>query len=440
MAETTKETKAQRAKKYRTRRLLVGAAGLVLCVGVAFGIDGVVTARADSALADALAAATDLQVEQHQSVEQAAAEGRTAAAADLTAYVAEAGEKADAALQKAAEEAKKAKAAEEARKAAAATSTSTELPGGQKSSGSGRALTATKTGGNFKASVYNGNTGASNIGYYQSLNSDVKAWLKIPGTNINYPVLQNAYEDHYYLHRGLDRGQSYYGVLWTQTATQFGSADSLSSNTVIYGHNWKNCRWNAAPSTYYAGQQMFESLLSYHHTSWAEQYPYLYYSTPNEEMAFVIFACFYTEGTDWYINAEGNIDSVISGAKSRSRHNFGVDVNSGDKLITLSEPRHRNACAAGRPARGGGQPPVLRAAGLRGRRAAAAGAQPYGGGGRGSSGHGKGRRLFRPLGGFYAGDPGADPRKGGTAGAVRPFAGGAAPVLLPVKGGAGNGI
>ena len=34
-------------------------------------------------------------------MEQAAAEGRTAAAADLTAYVAEAGEKADAALQKA---------------------------------------------------------------------------------------------------------------------------------------------------------------------------------------------------------------------------------------------------------------------------------------------------------------------------------------------------
>ena len=53
-------------------------------------------------------------------------------------------------------------------------------------------------------------------------------------------------------------------------------------------------------------------------------------------MAFVIFACFYTEGSDWYINAEGNIDGVISGAQSRSRHNFGVDVNSSDKLLTLS--------------------------------------------------------------------------------------------------------
>lgn len=338
MAETTKETKAERAKKYRRRRVLVGAVGLALCVGVAFGIDGVVTARANSALADALATAADLQQTQQENALQAAEQGRTAAEANLTAYVTEVSEEAEAALQKAAEEAAaKAAAAKAAQTTNTSTSDSTELPatGGKLSSG-GRALSATKTGGNFKASVYTGNTGVSNLSYYQSLNSDVKAWLKIPGTNINYPVLQNASEDHYYLHRGLDRGQSYYGVLWTQTATQFGSGDSLSSNNVIYGHNWKNCRWNAAPSTYYAGQQMFESLLSYHYTSWAEQYPYIYYSTPSEEMAFVIFACFYTEGTDWYINAEGNIDSVISGAQSRSRHNFGVDVNSSDKLLTLS--------------------------------------------------------------------------------------------------------
>ena len=60
MAETTKENRAQRAKKYRKRRMLVGAAGLVLCVGVAFGIDGIVTARANTALADALASSITL--------------------------------------------------------------------------------------------------------------------------------------------------------------------------------------------------------------------------------------------------------------------------------------------------------------------------------------------------------------------------------------------
>lgn len=342
MAETTRESKAQRVKKYRRRRVTAVAAAVVMCAVIGVGVNGVVTARAATALADALAVTESSQNEQRESAELAMRESRTAAEANLTAYVTEVSEEAEAALQKAAEEAAaKAKAAEEAKKAAQAANTSTkdstELPasGGKLSSG-GRALSATKTGGNFKASVYTGNTGSSNLGYYQSLNSDVKAWLKIPGTNINYPVLQNASEDHYYLHRGLDRGESYYGVLWTQTATQFGSGDTLSSNNVIYGHNWKNCRWNAAPSTYYAGQQMFESLLSYHYTSWAEQYPYIYYSTPSEDMAFVIFACFYTEGTDWYINAEGNIDGVISGAKSRSRHNFNVDVSSGDKLLTLS--------------------------------------------------------------------------------------------------------
>ena len=289
MAETTKENKAQRAKKYRRRRVTAAVAAAAMCAVIGVGVNGVVTARANTALADALATAADLQQAQQESARQALRESRTAAEANLAAYVTEASEEAEAALKKAAEEAAKAAAAK-----------------------------------------------ASNLSYYQSLNSDVKAWLKIPGTNINYPVLQNASEDHYYLHRGLDRGQSYYGVLWTQTATRFGSGDSLSSNNVIYGHNWKNCRWNAAPSTYYVGQQMFESLLSYHYTSWAEQYPYIYYSTPSEEMAFVIFACFYTEGSDWYINAEGNIDGVISGAQSRSRHNFGVDVNSSDKLLTLS--------------------------------------------------------------------------------------------------------
>ena len=239
MAETTKENKAQRAKKYRRRRVTAAVAAAAMCAVIGVGVNGVVTARANTALADALATAADLQQAQQESARQALRESRTAAEANLAAYVTEASEEAEAALKKAAEEAAKAAAAKAAQTTNTSTNDSTELPSnGEKLSSGGRALAATKTGGNFKASVYTGNTGASNLSYYQSLNSDVKAWLKIPGTNINYPVLQNASEDHYYLHRGLDRGQSYYGVLWTQTATRIGSGASLSSNNGIYGHNW----------------------------------------------------------------------------------------------------------------------------------------------------------------------------------------------------------
>ena len=53
--------------------------------------------------------------------------------------------------------------------------------------------------------------------------------------------------------------------------------------------------------------------------------------------------------------------------------------------------------------------------------------------GRSGGGDGKGSWLPEYLGGFYAGDAGTDPPKGGEAGGIRPFAGGAASFLLSVE-------
>ena len=57
MAETTKENKAQRAKKYRRRRVTAAVAAAAMCAVIGVGVNGVVTARANTALADALATA-----------------------------------------------------------------------------------------------------------------------------------------------------------------------------------------------------------------------------------------------------------------------------------------------------------------------------------------------------------------------------------------------
>lgn len=216
---------------------------------------------------------------------------------------------------------------------------STELPSaGFTTNAYGRPLVATKKGGSFKASAYNGVTGAGNIPSYRSVNSDVSAWLRIPGTNINYPVMHSSMGDHYYSNLTWQGAPHYYGCIWTPTATTFGTGDTLPANTVLYGHNWNNAinqvrAANFSPAKYI----MFAALTNYHYTDWAAQYPYIYYSTPSEQMAFVIFACFYTEGTDWYIQSNpGNLAGVISEAQSRSRHIFGVDVGAGDKILTLS--------------------------------------------------------------------------------------------------------
>lgn len=187
----------------------------------------------------------------------------------------------------------------------------------------------------FNASAY-GSSGASNISYWRSVNSDVVGWLRIPGTNIDWPVVQNKQDVNYYTHLGYDKQYSYNGVIWTNPSTRTSaSASGLSSNTVIYGHNWTN--YSAAPRVGYSGDVMFAQLTGYHWLSMAQSYPYFYYSTvEGGEFPIKIFACFYTELAFRYNVAEGDMNYIISEARRRSRHSFDVDVNASDKIVTLS--------------------------------------------------------------------------------------------------------
>lgn len=186
----------------------------------------------------------------------------------------------------------------------------------------------------FDASNY-GYTGSDKLAYWQSYNSDTIGYLRIPGTNISYPVVQNTQDVNYYTEKGYDKQYSYYGVLWTNpdTNSAAGSA-TMSSNTVIYGHNWTN--YSSYPRIGSGNDIMFAQLTAYHHLSMARAYPYFYYSTAAEDMTFKIFACFYTEPQFNYIQTEGNTQYIIDEAMSRSRHNFNTDVNGSDKIITLS--------------------------------------------------------------------------------------------------------
>ncbi len=153
--------------------------------------------------------------------------------------------------------------------------------------------------GTFNAAAYTGSTGAANIPYWKRQNDDVVGWLRVPGTRTS------------------------------------ASASGLSSNTVIYGHNWTNC--TASPRVGYSGDVMFAQLTGYHWLSMAQSYPYFYYSTAEGgQFTVKIFACFYTELAFIYNGPEGNMDYIIKEAQRRSRHTFDVDVNSSDKIVTLS--------------------------------------------------------------------------------------------------------
>ena len=160
--------------------------------------------------------------------------------------------------------------------------------------------------GTFNAAAYTGSTGAANIPYWKRQNDDVVGWLRVPGTNIDWPIVQNLYDVNYYTKKGYDKQYSFNGVIWTNPGTRTSaSASGLSSNTVIYGHNWTNC--TASPRVGYSGDVMFAQLTGYHWLSMAQSYPYFYYSTAEGgQFTVKIFACFYTELAFFYNGPEGN--------------------------------------------------------------------------------------------------------------------------------------
>lgn len=67
------------------------------------------------------------------------------------------------------------------------------------------------------------------------MNRDFVGWLRIPNTNIDYPVMFTPNDPEYYLHRAFDNTDSHCG---TPFIGENGNIDS--DCFIIYGHNMKN--------------------------------------------------------------------------------------------------------------------------------------------------------------------------------------------------------
>ena len=64
-------------------------------------------------------------------------------------------------------------------------------------------------------------------------NNDFIGWIKIDGTNVNYPVMQTPDKPDFYLKRSFDKSYSDYGVPYIDEACMTG----ISNNLVIHGHH-----------------------------------------------------------------------------------------------------------------------------------------------------------------------------------------------------------
>lgn len=68
-------------------------------------------------------------------------------------------------------------------------------------------------------------------------NEDMAAWLQIPDTVIDYPVMWTPRDEIYYLYRGFDGSKDQNGCLILDTDS---CLDPLTTNLIIHGHNMKS--------------------------------------------------------------------------------------------------------------------------------------------------------------------------------------------------------
>lgn len=159
------------------------------------------------------------------------------------------------------------------------------------------------------------------------VNEDVYAWITVPGTVIDYPILQHETDNTYYLNYNIDGSHGYPGCIYTENMN---SKDFTDNNTVIYGHNMKN-------GTMFAGLHKFED------AGFFEENTQVLIYTPEREYNYTIFAAYiYDDRHLLYSFDFANQDVYASYLEDiqnmRSMNALireDVEVTAEDKIITL---------------------------------------------------------------------------------------------------------
>ena len=171
-----------------------------------------------------------------------------------------------------------------------------------------------------------------NLENIAKINSDIIGWIKIEGTNIDYPVMQNMQNGDYYLHRNIYKNYSSHGTPYLAEYCNV----QYSDNLIIYGHHMND-------------NSMFAQLDDYKKHSFYESHKFIkfysYYNGQTLEKTYEIAIVFKTvayseEGFKYYnytnFNDIQELNEFLSNCRNLQCYDTGVDIKYGDKLITLS--------------------------------------------------------------------------------------------------------
>lgn len=161
------------------------------------------------------------------------------------------------------------------------------------------------------------------------VNSDLYAWIKVPDTQIDYPVAHTSVDDeNYYLDHSIHKEYLFAGTIYSQPLNKTDFSDPV---TVLYGHNMLN-------------GSMFGDLHKYEDKDFFNKNKYIYIYTKGHILTYEVFAasdfdnrhllrCFdFSDKQVFsdYVNQIFNLNTFNANIRK------GVKITDKDKLLVLS--------------------------------------------------------------------------------------------------------
>ena len=163
-----------------------------------------------------------------------------------------------------------------------------------------------------------------NFDNLKKINSDVVGWIKINGTNINYPFVQSK-DNKYYLTHSFNK--SYNNAGWV--FLDYRNNNINNRNTIIYAHGRTD-------------KTMFGTLRKVLNNGWINNTNnyVIKISTEKENSLWQIFSIYHIPTTNDYLQTEfkdeREYQRFLNILKNRSNHNFNTSITSNDTILTLS--------------------------------------------------------------------------------------------------------
>lgn len=162
-------------------------------------------------------------------------------------------------------------------------------------------------------------------------NKDMHAWLQIPGTNVDYPVMWTPEDENKYLYLDFNGKDNKNGSLLLDTDS---CLSPLSTNLIIHGHNMKS-------------GAMFGNLTDYEDENYYQNHKNIILYTEECQRNYEIVAVFrsqvYKKSDQVFkfykffqADTREEFDDFYNNIKNLSLYDTGVTASFGDHFLTLS--------------------------------------------------------------------------------------------------------